>query len=256
MRFASLGSGSRGNGLIVQSGSTRVLLDCGFSRRDAERRLLRLKVEPSSLTGILVTHEHSDHLAGVIRLAAAYDLPVWLTAGTAAQLSTEAQAYAGLQRIDSHAALAVGDLEILPFPVPHDAREPVQYRFSDGARRLAVLTDCGAPTAYVCQVLSHCQGLVLECNHDPELLAASRYPAFLKRRIAGPLGHMSNGVAAELLGKLAVDKLQHIVAAHLSEQNNRPALAVAALAGVLGCEPEWVGVAGQEEGFGWRDLLG
>ncbi len=254
MRFASLGSGSRGNGLVVESGGTRVLLDCGFSLRDTVYRLQRLGVEPETLAGVLVTHEHSDHLAGVVRLAARFNLPVWLTVGTATMLPEAESAYGQLQRIDSQQSLAVGDLEILPFTVPHDAREPVQYVFGDGNRRLGVLTDCGSLTSHVLEVLQACDGLFLECNHDPDLLAASVYPPFLKRRIGGSHGHLANDVAAELLTRVDTSALQHVVAAHLSEKCNRPELAVAALSGALGCEVEWIGVADQENGVGWRSF--
>lgn len=252
MRFAALGSGSRGNGWVVQSGGTAVLLDCGFSRREATFRLQRLGLEPSALAGILVTHEHSDHLSGAVRLAAAHGLPLWLTAGTAAALPEEQRAYAGLCRIDACQPLTVGDLQISPFTVPHDAREPVQYVFANGARRLGILTDCGSLTPHVEEMLAGCDGLVLECNHDPQLLAASAYPHFLKQRIAGRLGHLANALAGELLGRLGQARLQHVVAAHLSEQCNRPELAVAALSGALDCAGEWIGVAEQEQGLGWR----
>lgn len=254
MRFASLGSGSRGNGLVVESGRTRVLLDCGFSLRETAFRLGRLDVEPAGLAGILVTHEHSDHLSGVVRFAARHGLPVWLTAGTALNLPEDEAAYGDLRRIDSHEAFAVGDLEVQPFPVPHDAQEPVQYRFSNGDRYLGVLTDCGSLTPHLLEVLQRCHGLVLECNHDAGLLAASAYPAFLKRRIAGSHGHLANAQAASLLAQVETIRLRHVVAAHLSEKNNHPNLAVAALAGALDCAEDWIGIADQKVGFDWRDL--
>lgn len=125
------------------------LLDCGFSLREATYRLQRLGVGQETLAGVLVTHEHSDHLAGVVRLAARFNLPVWLTTGTATMLSESESAYGQLRRIDSQQSLAVGDLEILPFTVPHDAQEPVPYVFGDGNRRLGVLTDCGSLTSHV-----------------------------------------------------------------------------------------------------------
>lgn len=252
MRFAALGSGSAGNGLVVEAAGTRLLLDCGFTVEEAERRLARLGVAASELAGIVVTHEHGDHLDGALPLARRHGLPVWMTHGT----FRAARAVAGVQLtvIDGQRAFDVGALSVQPFPVPHDAREPVQYVFSDGARRLGVVTDIGSPTRHVETMLSGCDALVLECNHDAALLAAGPYPGWLKARIAGPFGHLANAAAAALLAALDRSRLRHVLAAHLSEQNNRPALARAALAAALGCAPEWIGVAGQADGFGWRDL--
>lgn len=253
IRFASLGSGSSGNALLVEGGATRLMIDCGFGLRDTAGRLGRLGMEPADLAGILVTHEHADHIGGVFRFARRHGLPVWLTYGT---LMACAAAAAGVdcRVIDSHAPLAIGDLEIFPYPVPHDAREPVQYAFSDGAFRLGVLTDAGEITPHMREVLSGCDGLVLECNHDAEMLARSNYPPSLKRRIAGRYGHLENRAAAGLLAAIDNSRLRHLVAAHLSERNNLPELAVQALAAVLGCAAEWVGVADQEAGFAWRQL--
>ena len=252
MRFASLGSGSRGNALIVDVGDTRVLLDCGFSVKATVERLGRLGIAAESIDAVLLTHEHSDHLGSAARFAARFGLPVYLTYGTQQALS---DCWPDCRLIDSHQTFAIGSLEVQAFPVPHDAREPVQYVFSDGQHRLGVLTDCGTVTAHVLSMLDACNALVLECNHDTRLLAESSYPAVLKRRISGNFGHLGNGQAAELLTRIETSRLQHIVAAHLSEQNNRPELAVTALATALGCDAEWIGVASQASGFDWRQLL-
>ena len=252
MRFASLGSGSRGNALIVDVGDTRVLLDCGFSVKATVERLGRLGIAAESIDAVLLTHEHSDHLGSAARFAARFGLPVYLTYGTQQALS---DCWPDCRLIDSHQTFAIGSLEVQAFPVPHDAREPVQYVFSDGQHRLGVLTDCGTVTAHVLSMLDACDALVLECNHDTRLLAESSYPAMLKRRISGNFGHLGNGQAAELLTRIETSRLQHIVAAHLSEQNNRPELAVTALATALGCDAEWIGVASQASGFDWRQLL-
>jgi phosphoribosyl 1,2-cyclic phosphodiesterase len=254
MRFASLGSGSRGNALIVDAGETKLLLDCGFSTRATLERLGRLAVSPEEISGILVTHEHSDHIAGVSKFAGRFGIPVYLTHGTHAAVSRNLSQIPECRLIDSHEAFAIGGLEIRPFPVPHDAREPVQFVFSNGLHRLGVLTDTGSITQHIVDVLCVCDGLVLECNHDPGLLAASSYPMPLKHRISGNFGHLDNAQAACLLRQIETRQLQHVVAAHLSEQNNRPQLAVSALASVLNCSEEWIGVAGQEVGFGWRQL--
>jgi phosphoribosyl 1,2-cyclic phosphodiesterase len=255
VRFACLGSGSEGNGLLVEVDGTRILIDCGFGIRDAIARLARLAVEPESITAILVTHEHSDHIGGVAAFAAKYGTPVWLTFGT---LSAVSERFARLPRVcgfDSHDSFAVDAIEVRPFPVPHDAREPVQFVCSDGRWRLGVLTDLGVSTAHVEASLTGCDALVLECNHDLDMLANGDYPYPLKQRIAGKFGHLDNGSAAALLARLDNSRLKHLFAAHLSQQNNRRELATAALAGAIGCTPEWIGVADQHEGFGWREFI-
>jgi phosphoribosyl 1,2-cyclic phosphodiesterase len=253
IRFASLGSGSAGNALLVEHEATCLMLDCGFGLRETVARLQRLGRAPSDLAGILVTHEHGDHIAGVFRLARKFGLPVWMTHGTWVGCR-EVDSDLDLHIIDSHRSLSIGDLEVQPFPVPHDAREPVQFVFSGSGVRLGVLTDIGEPTAHVCEMLSGCAGLVLEFNHDAEMLAHSAYPASLKRRIAGRYGHLENSVAASLLGRIDCSSLQVLVAAHLSERNNRPELAVGAVARTLGCPDEWVGVASPDHGFDWRSV--
>jgi phosphoribosyl 1,2-cyclic phosphodiesterase len=256
MRFASLGSGSKGNCLVVEADGTRVLLDCGLAPRETGRRLARLGLAPGELNAILVTHEHDDHAGQACVFAAQHGLPVYLTWGTRAALEEAGRTRDGaeLRVIDGRSALALDGLEVRPFTVPHDAREPVQFVMSDGGSRLGVLTDIGTSTPHVEAMLARCEALVLECNHELGLLWGGGYPKWLKERIAGPFGHLDNGAAERLLGALERGRLQHVVCAHLSAQNNRPELARAALARALGCGPDWVGVATQDEGFGWRDL--
>jgi phosphoribosyl 1,2-cyclic phosphodiesterase len=254
MRFAILGSGSQGNCLVVEARNTRLLLDCGFGVGETLRRLGRLGLAPEDLSGILVTHEHDDHVGGVARLARKLGLPMWLTPGTLRGLEDLFAGMDGLHLLEGYAPLCIGDLEVHPFPVPHDAREPAQYVFGDGARRLGVLTDTGCVTPVMVRMLSACDALVLESNHDPGLLAAGDYPPALKQRIAGRLGHLDNATAAALLGALDCSRLQHLVAAHLSQSNNRPELAREALAAPLTCAPDWVAIAGQESGLDWRQI--
>jgi len=254
MRFASLGSGSKGNALVVEAGRTLLLLDCGFGVAEAEARLARLGLEAGSLDAILVTHEHGDHSDGVAKLAARHDIPVYLTRGTYSGMGAEARDITDRRFVDGHSSVAVGAIEVSPYTVPHDAREPVQFVLSDGAVRLGVLTDVGHPTPHIAQSLSGVDALVLECNHDLDMLEKGPYPAQLKRRIAGKLGHLANAMSAELLRAMDCSRLRHVIAAHLSEKNNTPALARAALAGALGCDADWIGIATQEDGFDWREI--
>jgi phosphoribosyl 1,2-cyclic phosphodiesterase len=255
MRFACLGSGSRGNALIVEQGRTRLMLDCGYPVRETERRLARLDLAPADLAGILVTHEHSDHTAGLCKFARKHGLALWLTHGTLTGVPGDVSALAQINVIDSHSPFAIGELELLPFPVPHDAREPAHFVFSDGAHRLGVLTDTGSSTSHIEAMLSGCNALVLECNHDAGMLMNGDYPQALKARVAGRYGHLDNDSAAGLLAALDRSRLQHLIAAHLSQHNNTPELACQALAQVMGCAPGWIGVADQDKGFAWREIV-
>jgi len=252
LRFTSLGSGSSGNGLVVESGTTRVLMDCGFALADTKARLQRAGLSPAQLAGIVVTHEHDDHMGGVARFALRYAIPVYLTRGSAQWLPADFPAVL-VRYIDSHTPFAVDGLSVEPFPVPHDAREPVQYVFSDGAARLGVVTDLGTVTQHVVEKLSGCEALVIECNHDLDMLMEGPYPVSLKHRVSGRFGHLSNSDAGQLVAALERSRLRHLIAAHLSQQNNRPELAVRALCAAAGCEPDWVCVATQDEGFAWRE---
>jgi len=253
VRFASLGSGSRGNALVVEAGKTRVLIDAGFGPREMSRRLERLGLAADDIDAVLVTHEHSDHIGGVFACARRFGWAVLLTHGTVAACRDDG-ADACSTIIDTHKPLSVGDVCVQPFPVPHDAREPVQFILGDGVRRLGVLTDAGHVTPHMVAMLNDCDALVLECNHDAQMLATGTYPQALKRRIGGLWGHLDNEAAAALLSQVGRSSLRHVVAAHLSEENNSPALARKALSVVLDCDPDWIGVATQNEGFAWRDL--
>jgi phosphoribosyl 1,2-cyclic phosphodiesterase len=256
MRFASLGSGSAGNALVVEVAKTRLMLDCGFSVKETLFRLARLNLVPSDLDGIVITHEHDDHAGGAFKFAAKYKIPVWLTYGTLKMVPRYFPNQHDLQLnvIDSHFAFNIADIHIQPYPVPHDAREPIQCIFSDGQYSLGVLTDVGRSTPHIEEKLSGCNALVLECNHDAEMLQAGPYSWSLKKRVGGNWGHLENSDTASLLARLDNSRLQHLVAAHLSAKNNTPQLAKMALAQVLGCEPDWIGVADQFTGVDWREI--
>lgn len=257
MRFASLGSGSEGNALLISadSGTTRttVMLDCGFGLRECERRLERLGVAPGDLSGIVVTHEHQDHVGGVFKFARRHRVPVWISFGTW-EAARRDVSNVDVRFCRDGDRLAVGDLELRPYTVPHDAREPIQYVIGDGRSTLGVLTDAGQSTPHMVQMLGGCDALVLECNHDERMLADSKYPPSLKWRIGGPFGHLSNRATAGILAALDQSRLRRIVGAHLSQQNNTPELARSALTGAIADAGTEVMIACQEEGFGWLEV--
>ncbi|MDX4005785.1 MBL fold metallo-hydrolase [Pseudomonas aeruginosa] len=215
MRFAVLGSGSRGNSALVSSSDTRILIDCGFPLREIIKRLARLGLSPAQLDAILVTHEHADHIHGVELLA-------------------------------RHYQIVVG--------VSHDAREPTQFVLSDGQRRFGMLTDLGVATAEVLECYRAVDALVVEANHDSTMLAGGPYPYFLKARVGGSRGHLNNHQSAELVKQLDWGRMQHLVLAHLSEKNNSPQLARQTFVDTLGCDPGWLQVADQHSGLDWREI--
>jgi phosphoribosyl 1,2-cyclic phosphodiesterase len=257
VRFASLGSGSEGNSLLAETrdgvSTTRVLLDCGFSLKETERRLARLEMAAADLDAILITHEHADHIGGALTLARKFGLPIFMSWGTAQAVGADTCGV-DLRVLWGDETVCIGDFEVTPYTVPHDAREPLQFVFSDGRVRLGILTDAGSATSRITAALSGCEGLVLECNHDRRMLAQSRYPASLKARIGGSHGHLANDTAAQILAALDRSRLKRVVAAHLSLQNNLAELAQEALAGVLGAAAVEVTVATQQDGFAWLAL--
>jgi phosphoribosyl 1,2-cyclic phosphodiesterase len=252
MRFAMLGSGSGGNGALVQSGDTTVLVDCGFMLRDAESRIRRLGLAPHAVSAVLVTHEHHDHIGGVARFARKHRLPVWLTDGTRG--GWRDGPVPRNHRVVAGEAFEVGAIRVEPFAVPHDAREPCHYVLGDGAFRVGLLSDAGAATDAMRAALSGCDALLLEFNHDADMLENGPYQPPLKRRIAGPLGHLSNAQAAELVGAIDTSRLRHLVLTHLSETNNTPDLALAAARGALGGSRAEIACAHQRDGLDWRVL--
>lgn len=252
MRFTLLGSGSKGNASLIEEGTTRLLIDSGFSLRELERRLLRAGLEAGDLTAVLVTHEHSDHISGVGALARKYSLPVWMTPGTWRKGRTGEIPH--LSMFNCHEKFSVDDIEVHPFPVPHDAREPAQFVFSNGSKRLGLLTDTGMVTPHIENQLDGCDALILECNHDSEMLQNGPYPSSLKRRVSGKLGHLSNVQAETVIKNIDCSRLQHLVAAHLSEKNNLPHLAREALSRGIDCEEQWIALADQDDGLGWREI--
>ena len=257
IRFCSLGSGSSGNATVVEATSgittTRLLVDAGMSMREIELRLARAGLSGSDLDAVFVTHEHGDHVGCALALAERYGLAVWMSRGTWRAIGP-APTPTRFHIARDGESIAVGDLELHPFTVAHDAAEPLQLRCSDGGSCLGILTDLGSITAHMVESVTGCDALVLECNHDEALLAASRYPASLKARIGGRFGHLSNATAVELLGRVAGARLRHLVAAHLSRENNSPQLVRSALAARWGSGPDDIVVADPERGFDWLQI--
>ncbi len=252
MRFASLGSGSKGNATVVQTSDTLLLVDCGFPAKETERRMARLGIRPEQLDAILVTHEHGDHAAGVAVVSRQWQVPVFLSHGTAAS-GRISDAYR-LLCIDADTQFQVGDIHCEAIAVPHDAREPVQYCLRHGNERLGILTDLGSITPHVVAAFSNCTGLLLESNHDLDMLFQGPYPPALKKRVAGDFGHLNNQQAAQLLAMADTERLRHLVIGHISEQNNSLAHAQRSLEQVLSTLTANIVFAGQSEGFAWLEL--
>jgi len=257
LRFRSLGSGSSGNATLVEACSggrtSRLLVDCGFSLKRLDQRLARAGLAARDIDAVFVTHEHGDHIGCARALSIRERIPVWMSEGT--WLANGGQDFEGRLGIASDGIdIQVGDLLVQPFAVPHDAREPLQLRCSDGARSLGVLTDLGHATPHVLAQLAGVDALLLEFNHDSDMLAGSSYPYFLKRRVGGALGHLSNTDAAAIARAVLHDGLRHVVAAHLSEQNNRPEIVRRAMAEALGASEHEMLAADASEGSPWLDL--
>ena len=251
MRFASLGSGSKGNATLVECVDTRLLIDCGFSARETVRRLALLGLEPEQLSAILVTHEHSDHCAGVAVLARKYHLPVYMTHGT--YRTGRCGEIADINTFNCGTDFELGGVEIATVAVPHDAKEPCQYVFRAAGKTLGVLTDLGSITPTVVSAYQRCDALLLEFNHDQKMLMEGPYPESLKRRVDSDWGHLNNQQSADILGQIDTQNLQHLVVAHVSDKNNCPTLARDIA--ITSCEINGeVFVADQENGFSWLSL--
>jgi phosphoribosyl 1,2-cyclic phosphodiesterase len=255
MRFCSLGSGSGGNATLVEASQgitrTRLLIDAGFSERELTRRLARAGCAPAELDGVFITHEHGDHIGCALAFASRHRLPLILSRGSWRAVGKADFDPDLLVLARSGEALPLGDMELRPFAVPHDANEPLQLRLTDGRDHLGVVTDLGCAPVSVSDALQGCHALLLECNHDEAMLRAGSYPASLKARILGSHGHLSNQAAAELLSRCQHAGLGAVIAAHLSDRNNAPALARAALAAVSGRAADEIGLADPGLGFDW-----
>lgn len=253
LKFKSLGSGSTGNATVVEAVGLvplRVLVDCGLGIKQLLSRLGQAGLQAEDISAVFITHEHGDHIGCARALALRYRIPVWMSHGTHAAIG--APDFDGMLRIARDGkTIDLGGLQLTPFTVPHDAREPMQLICTDGSAKLGILTDLGHATAHVLAHLQGCDAMLLECNHDTDLLAHSVYPPFLKRRVGGDFGHLSNAAAADIARAVMHSGFKHLVAGHLSQQNNRPELAQAALATALGCNGDDIVVAEPSRGTPW-----
>ncbi len=229
MRFCSIASSSSGNCTYVGTESTHVLVDAGLSGKRIEQGLASLELSARDLSGILLTHEHADHIKGLGVLSRKYGIPIFTTGGTADALLRSRSAGAIppdlIREIAEDVPFTIGDMVIHAFGIPHDAAQPVGFRLSDGQKSFGIATDLGRYSDYIIDNLSGLNGLLLEANHDVRMLETGRYPYPLKMRILGNRGHLSNDDAGDLLGKLLWDGMQTVLLGHLSKENNYEALA-------------------------------
>ncbi len=230
MYFISLASGSSGNCACIGSGETNIIVDCGISARSIEKGLAAIDVTPDMVSGILITHEHSDHIKGVGTFSKKYQIPVYGTIETLAAMKRSPYGKAVpmelLMNISPDYSFNIGEIEISASEVSHDAAHPVCYRLTDGIRTVAMATDLGEYDITTVEHLSNADIVYLESNYDPEMLMVGNYPYYLKQRIDGAKGHLSNEVSAELAEKILHPSLSHIILAHLSKENNFPEIAV------------------------------
>lgn len=253
LRFRSLGSGSSGNATLVEVCGLRpfrLLIDCGLGIKQLLHRIEKAGLTIEDIDAVFITHEHGDHIGCAHALCLRYRIPVWMSRGTYAAIG--APDFEDLLHwARDGETIALDGLQVVPFTVPHDAREPLQLTCNDGSSKFGILTDLGHATPHVMAHLADSNALLLECNHDTELLSGSSYPAFLKQRVGGPYGHLSNLAASNIARDLMHPRLQHVVAAHLSVQNNRPALVQTMLAETLSSPVSEIVVATPDHGCGW-----
>jgi phosphoribosyl 1,2-cyclic phosphodiesterase len=225
LSFTVLGSGSSGNATLVSSGDTHILIDIGLSGRETVRRLAECGLRPDQIAAIVVSHEHGDHTRGIAPFAKNLEVPVFITDGAyaAGELGI---ADGKRQRIASGCSFDIHGIEFTPFAVPHDAADPVAFRIEKGGVKIAIVLDLGYMSGLVVERVRDCDALILESNHDVNMLKVGPYPWALKQRVMSRRGHLSNDTVAEFLLDGFDGKARHVVLAHLSEKNNLPELAL------------------------------
>lgn len=250
MTITTLASGSSGNSILVSHGETHLLVDCGISCLRIKKALSALGLSPADLSGILITHEHSDHICGLETLFKQFHLPVYCSGGTGRQLAYRiAFLEEVLRTFTPGEAFSIGELMVRPFATPHDAAESVGYTFTADDRKAAIVTDLGFVTSVVEEAVAGSHLMVVESNHDPDWVLDGPYPPFLKQRVLSQQGHLSNGDCAAFCKRIGA---QTVILAHLSAENNSPSQALNTVRAVLG-EGVTVTVAPRSEtGARWQ----
>jgi len=241
-----LASGSKGNAVYISDGATAVLVDAGLSGIEIQRRMKSRKLAPESLSAILVSHEHADHIHGVGVLSRRYKLPVYINKKTREAAESKLGTVFDYQTFECGCTFSINKLAIHPFSISHDAADPAGFTFMQNGFKTAIATDLGIATAMVREHLKGCRLLVLEANHDLEMLIAGPYPWHLKQRIKGRTGHLSNSASKDLLSEILHSGLQHVILAHLSDKNNTSAKAMDEIAPALAACGAEIIVATQE----------
>jgi len=249
LEVASLGSGSAGNATLVRTENTTLLVDCGFTLKETLKRMASLGVSPSDLTAVLISHEHSDHIKGIGPLSRKFGVPIYLTHGTFRRLKdNRLLAY---ELFHAHAPFTLGDIEVDPFPTPHDAAESCQFVLRNNQVSFAVATDMGICPPHVLSKLSGVNGMLIECNYDEDMLRNGPYPPSLQHRIRGQFGHLGNVQAGPVVRAIDHPALQTILLGHLSEKNNTESCARDAVLASITRNPERVEVLKQHAASQW-----
>ena len=241
-----LASGSKGNAIYISNGNTAILVDAGLSGVEVERRLNSRNLTARSLDAVIVSHEHSDHIMGVGVLSRRYDLPVYISSRTAEACDRLGRLYK-FREITCGQTFNINHIRIHPFSISHDAADPAGFTVESAGAKLGIATDLGIVTGMVKEHLKNCHALVLEANHDPQMLNDGPYPWPLKQRIQSRTGHLSNLNTRDLLANLQHDRLQQVILAHLSEENNRPRLALNTIEPVIAGSRTRIEVAHQDQ---------
>jgi phosphoribosyl 1,2-cyclic phosphodiesterase len=253
MQFCSLGSGSGGNSFVVKNNKTILLVDCGFGLKDTVKRLEKYSIDPKKITSILITHEHEDHTKGVFSFANKFQTPVFLSYGTFLMSKKRLNDSYNIEYkiIKDFNTFQINDIKVTPIPVPHDAREPFQFKFESEDDSLAIITDLGITTEYLAQKLNKIKSLVIEFNHDKKMLKKSNYPDSLKKRINSRFGHLDNEESIRLIKKINHEGLKWIAAAHLSDRNNSPEIVNKLICKIAKSDLVKVKIIDQDNGLDW-----